>query len=99
MTMSPSAQSATAGRRWIAVGAAIALVLPWIVPRGGDTDYLYFGAVAAFLATVLFLPGYAWRQFRPQSSGAEAAILPVPGILILASAGLASWIAGPSIRP
>ena len=90
-------------RGWLGIGRPIfsdrsGYGLP-ASPAGGFTDYLYFAAAALSLVTMIFVPGYALRLWRPRAAWAEPSLAPVPGMALLALLGLGLWVGGARVQP
>jgi len=80
---------------WLGVGAPIASDEPGATIQtliAGTTDYERYWLTGLFLAVLIFIPGIALRYWFPESSWTEVALLPLPGLLLLAAYGLLLWL-------
>jgi hypothetical protein len=87
---------------WLGVGAPIvssrdsnATIVPLLRP----TSYALFFFATLTVLVLLVLPGYALQVLWPRSLWAAPELLPVPGLLSLASLGLVLWCTHAATNP
>lgn len=75
---------------------SVASLPPRPVPVYLQTNYIYYFASFLGVAAMLFIPGAAARRWRPEGLCRSVGYLPLPGLGLMAAAGLVSYALGPA---